>query len=214
MNKIFKKIIGVILSAIMIFSVPMTTYAASQTNNNIEESIMELEKYLSLTEEGTIFFDTNEALKDGFSEEIVMAVEKNIANMNKLALEGLAQIDNSFTATIYFPSTRANGESKIITHWYGTTEIYLNSDEADAFVNTMRVQAGVISDISTFLTILHEVNPNHATAVASVVGSAFWLQAVLNLDYFQKIASSNRGIVIYITNLPADNVCTMSAFSQ
>ena len=24
----------------------------------------------------------------------------------------------------------------------------------------------------------------------------------------------NRGIVIYITNLPADNVCTMSAFSQ
>ena len=100
MSKIFKKIIGVILSAVMIFSVPMTTYAASQTNDNIEESIMELEKYLSLTEEGTIFFDTNEALKDGFSEEIVMAVEKNIANMNKLALEGLAQIDNSFTATI------------------------------------------------------------------------------------------------------------------
>src|SRR5699024_6039875 len=116
MSKIFKKIIGVILSAVMIFSVPMTTYAASQTNDNIEESIMELEKYLSLTEVGTIFFDTNEALKDGFSEEIVMAVEKNIANMNKLALEGLAQIDNSFTATIYFPSTRANGESKIITH--------------------------------------------------------------------------------------------------
>lgn len=214
MSKILKKIIGIILSAVMIFSVPMTTYAASQTNNNIEESIMELEEYLSLTEEGTIFFDTNEALKDGFSEEIVMAVEKNIANMNKLALEGLAQIDNSFTATIYFPSTRANGESKIITHWYGTTEIYLNSDEADAFVDAMRRQASVIGDISTFLTILHDVNPNYATTAAAFFGNLFWLQSVLNLDYFEDIVSSNRGIVIYVTNLPADNVCAMSAFSQ
>ena len=214
MNKIFKKIIRVILSAIMIFSVPMTTYAASQTNNNIEESIMELEEYLSLTEEETIFFDTNEALKDGFSEEIVMAVEKNIVNMNELALKGVAQIDDSFTATIYVPSTRAVGESKVIYHWYGTTEIYLNSDEASDLVTTMRDNYRIISDISALLDALAYAAPSIWTQVASFAGTFGVLQNFIMLSQVEDAEAPGTGIIIYLTNLPADNYSSIAVFPQ
>lgn len=214
MSKISKKIIGVILSAVMLFSVPMTTYAASQTNDNIEESIMELEKYLSLTDEGTIFFNTNEALKDGFSEETVMAVEKNIVYMNELALKGVAQIDDSFTATIYFLSTRAVGESKIVTHWYGTTEIYLNSDEASDFLRTVKNHGNVISDFSGFLEVLSICVPNYYTQVASLAGSFGVLLNSVQISQITNAVKPGTGIIIYVTNLPADNFSSITVFPQ
>lgn len=49
---------------------------------------------------------------------MITSVESQIASMNALITQGLAYIDENYSAIILLPSTRAQGESKIVTHWY------------------------------------------------------------------------------------------------
>lgn len=76
-----KKTICILLPFLMIFSLSATTFAAKNevSSNN---TILELEQFLDLTEQGTITFDIASALQAGYDSEMINAVNAHISNMN------------------------------------------------------------------------------------------------------------------------------------
>lgn len=140
-----KKIISLFTTVILLLSSTMTVFAqevstgimtyAAPIDESEDTSISELEQFLNKDDNGLIVFDTEAALSDGFSNDIITAVEAQISSMNNLVLQGIAYIDENYSAIILLPSTRARGESKVVTHWYGLTEVYMNSDEAQDLID-------------------------------------------------------------------------------
>lgn len=152
---------------------------------------------MELTDSGTIRFDIEGALKAGYSEQSVSQIAKNIDSMNQLAMNGDAYIDETFTATIYFKSPRANGQSKVVTHWYGLTEVYLNSDEANQFI----AELSAAGDTATIVGMIGML-PAHIASKVSQVSGIFGFTAMLYRKQVEEAAKPGRGIIMYIQNNP------------
>ncbi|GEM_PF-599300 len=192
MKKCFRKLIAVVLTLAMTLSTGIMTYAAP-IDEAEDTSISELEQFLKKDDNGLIVFDTEAALSDGFSNDIITAVEAQISSMNSLVIQGTAYIDENYSAIILLPSTRARGESKVVTHWYGLTEVYMNSDEAQDLIDGLSA-AGDGATIGGLLGFL----PGN---LGSVLGGIAGILGVGTLIYrwqVEQAAAPGRGIIMYI----------------
>lgn len=192
MKKHFRKLIAVVLILAMTLSTGIITYAApiDEAENT---SISELEQFLSKDDNGLIVFDTEAALSDGFSNDIVTDVETQIASMNNLVIQGTAYIDENYSAIILLPSTRARGESKVVTHWYGLTQVYMNSDEAQDLIDSL----SAVGDGATIGSLLGFLPGN----IGSVLGGIAGILGVGTLIYrwqVEQAAAPGRGIIMNI----------------
>lgn len=192
MKKHFRKLIAVVLTLAMTLSTGIITYAApiDKVENT---SISELEQFLTKDDNGLIVFDTEAALSAGFSSDIVTDVETQILSMNNLVIQGTAYIDENYSAIILLPSTRARGESKVVTHWYGLTEVYMNSDEAQDLIDSL----SAVGDGATIGGLLGFLPGN----IGSVLGGIAGILGVGTLIYrwqVEEAAAPGRGIIMYI----------------
>ncbi len=141
-----KRIITIVLSIVLSFSATHIVFADESTidgisaNNSIPEELLGLDIYMSISTNGTIIFDKEAALLDNYTLEGINFVDSNIRMMNAIfSSRNLYSIyiDQNFNLVIVLPCLRANGESKIVSTWYGVTQIYLNSDEAAALYDNV-----------------------------------------------------------------------------
>lgn len=186
----FRKIVSVMLSLVLVAGLTIPAFAAE---NYDPPSIDGMDQFMELTAAGTIYLDVESALDAGYDEMCVNAVATHIANMNQLVINGNAYIDDTFTATVYFVSPRAKGESKVVTHWYGLTEIYMNSDEADELISNLST-VGDVTTIGGALSFL----PN---ALLSGIGNLAAIVGIGTLIYRWQVeaaAEPGTGIIMHI----------------
>ncbi len=192
MKKRFRKLIAVVLILAMILSTGIITYAVPIDDAG-NPSISELEQFLTKDDNGLMVFDAETALSNGFSNDIVADVEAQILSMNNLVIQGIAYIDEHYSAIVILPSTRARGVSKVVTHWYGLTEVYMNSDEAQDLINSL----SAVGDGATIGGLLGFLPGN----IGSVLGGISGILGVGTLIYrwqVEQAAAPGRGIIMYI----------------
>lgn len=192
MKKHFRKLIAVVLTLAMTLSTGIITYAApiDKVENT---SISELEQFLTKDDNGLIVFDTEAALSAGFSSDIVTDVETQILNMNNLVIQGTAYIDENYSAIILLPSTRARGESKVVTHWYGLTEVYMNSDEAQDLIAAL----STVGDGATIGSLLGFLPGNIGSVLGGIAG-IFGVSILIYRWQVEQAAEPGRGIIMHI----------------
>lgn len=110
------------------------------------DELREVEKYLSIDENEIIVFDSENAKKKNVSDTCIDSIEANINWMNQLVNEKNAHVNQDFSVTIYLKSTRANGVNKVVVHWYGLVQAYMDSVETGKFIRQLEGTHGVISD--------------------------------------------------------------------
>lgn len=208
MKKCFCKLIAVILTLAMTLSIGIITYAAP-ANGAENTSISELEQFLTKDDNGLLIFDTEAALAEGFSHDIVMAVDAHISSMNDLVIQGTAYIDENYAAIILLPGTRVQGESKIVTYWYGLTQVYMNSDEAQELINNLSA-VGDSATIGGFLGFLPGKFGDALGGVANIVGAG----TMIYRWQVEQAAASNRGIIMNIQTPIGSNVQSIWFTSQ
>ncbi len=119
---------------------------ASSTTTALPAGMEGLDGYISILPNGTIGFDSVSALEAGYSADAVAGVAENIQMMNGLlTADGVTgvSIGSDYSLTIVFSESRANGVSKIVTTWYGYTQIWMDSDEAQQFLNNLGTQGNL-----------------------------------------------------------------------
>lgn len=121
---------------------------------------------MTLTTNRTIDFDGDPAIRAGIDKDIITAVRFQIDYMNHMVLTQDAYIDDSFTLTVYFPSTRARGESKVVTHWYGLTEVYLNSTEVEELIDSF----SSVGDVTSITGLVGMLPGPIASAIGNISG--------------------------------------------
>ena len=191
----FRKIICMMLSLALIAGLAIPAFAAE--NNGIPSSIDGMDEFMELTVIGTIYLDVESAVDAGYNEEYVTAIATHIGNMNQLVINGDAYIDETFTATAYFVSPRAKGESKVVTYWYGLTQVYMNSDEADELIANL----STIGDVTTIAGLVGLL----PYALANVIGGIAGILGFGTMIYRWQVeaaAETGNGIIMNIqTNL-------------
>lgn len=185
----FRKIVSVMLSLVLVAGLAIPAFAA---DNHDSSSVDGMDQFMELTAEGLISFDEAAAVSSGYHVDVVTKVATYIAGMNELVMNGVAYIDESMSAVVYLRGTRAVGESKVVYHWYGLTEIYMNSDEADDLIANLNSTTNV-------------TNGNLATIFGAIIGG--WVSYALTgmtigLTIYrwqvEQAASYGTGIIMYI----------------
>ena len=186
----FRKFISMMLSLVLIVGLAVPAFAAE---NETTTSVDGMDRFMELTASGTIYMDVEGALSAGYTEQCVAAVVAHINSMNQLVINGNAYIDDTFTATVYFSSPRAKGESKVVTHWYGLTEIYMNSDEADELISNL----STIGDVAT----VGGVFSFFSNAILGAIGNVAGIIGIGTLIYRWQVeaaAEPGTGIIMHI----------------
>ncbi|TPF95732.1 hypothetical protein EP30_10195 [Bifidobacterium sp. UTCIF-39] len=129
---------------------PSSASATTTEIKTIPATMRGMDAYLSRETNGTITLDAAAAKQEGYSSEAINHVTDNLSEMNEMIAHG-ATSDDSFTVTAFSKISRAGGQSKVVRHWTGLTEIYLNSSEAEELAKKYDVAADAAGYLSGFL---------------------------------------------------------------
>lgn len=182
-----KKIIATILLVCLITSilVPVRVKAAENVNNsNVPQTYIGLKQFVSRNINGTLNLDVEAAIEVGFDVAKVNSVVSHFENINSMVLEDRATTDEQLN--IYIKSlpkaARAAGVNKVVTHWWGQTDVYMNSSETAKLQN----------------------NLSNIAYISGIPGFVFLPAAILSFGmatYERQInmaASAGRGIIMHI----------------
>lgn len=194
-----KKFISLVIALAVMLTLPFTASAAENSYSS------DMVQYFSITAEGTIYFDELSAEEDGVGSTSIMAVREQIGKMNRLILEENAYVTDDYSVVMYFASTRAAGEYKVVTHWYGMTEIYLNSDQAADLLDSMKT----ISTGSEFWDTVLSVVPGLGTSI-----SLTNLQTMIYRADLERAEASKTGIIIYVYTDPSTTAQSVTFAAQ
>lgn len=154
-----RKIASMFLLLVMIANVVVPASATEVTvSEDHSFSVFELERFLSLTKEGTIHFDVAGAKAAGYPATNISAIHEHITMMNNLATNNNLYIDESFTLRLSMralPEDDDNipGINHVEIHWYGLTEVYIDSVNARNLVNNAKKVGNYINAVDVVLTI-------------------------------------------------------------
>lgn len=182
---------GLIIMLTLLHIVCCVPVFANAASTELDITEINMEQYFTLSEDGTIDYDTLAAEADGIDEHIISAVEAQISHMNQLVLSGKAYITNDFAAVQYTSLARASGENKVVTHWYGLTELYMDSDKADELYNRLLMLGDNMSNYAF----------ESALEGAGVEGAAGVLMAGYFYNYWYQVGVAKepgRGIIMNI----------------
>ena len=176
----------IIMCLVSSFTFPAS---ASEVKTNALDG---MDRYFTLTQNGTISFDTAGALDAGYTETAVGKVLERINFMNGLVLSGKAYINADFNAVEGQPMVR-NTNAQIVHNWDGTTDVYLSMAEAEQLLEGIELaELGL-----DYFTILAEF-PN---PVQPYVAPIFLLNAITLGSYRNQIENAmeaGTGIVMHI----------------
>lgn len=180
MKKQIKAILSVALTVAMMFSA-IPVYANTNAVG-VEAQYAGLEKYIVKLEEDILVFDADDAIAAGYDFEMVRYIHQNIDAMNNLIKEG-AVLNEDFSVTLYVMSARARGVTKTVVHWYGLTEVWMNSDDTNEFINALEGSGNAGSWLSG----------KFGAIVDAIVHGA----AALSLAAVKAAAAPGNGIIMY-----------------
>ena len=158
--------------------------------NTVSAELVGLDEYLSRTFNGNVYFNEGAALSDGYSEEAVSFVASNVQVMNELLSArgiGNVQLTEDYSVVISFPSTRANGESKVVYNWNGIMQIYMNSDEATELFNAVTSTGNTIAEVI-----------GAAPSLGPLLGLATSLTTILYQSQIASAMAPGTGIIMNI----------------
>ena len=204
-----KKLMSFILALVLVFSAGSYAFAETDERNNIDaffstgeipETLNGIDQFFTILTDGTISFDIDSALSAGYAEEDVVFVSNNIKKMNYLLTEMDGYLTPDFSLVIPISGTRAVGESKIVTTWYGLTQVYMNSDEAQDLIDELNAVGDIIA-ISGFLALL-------PSPYSTLVGFYLYGTSMGILIYRNQVisaASAGTGIIMNIMDIDGEN---------
>lgn len=195
-----KRLISLCIALMMIIG--MTYFPVEVTAATVKTDIsqIDMEKYFAITAKGTIEYDLDGARDDGIDEDIILFVNTQICRMNELVLAGHAYINDNYEAVMYGVMNRAAvGENKVVTTWYGLTQLYMDSDKADALYNEL----SALSE-----NLINSVNDSMYNAILENSGVNVLHIAALGLSgYFglyawqvEQAKEPGRGIIMNVQN--------------
>ena len=183
----YKRLVSIILSFTLLLCLSSTASAAEV------KTVYDLAEYMSLTDLGTISFDSDMALQNGFPTEMVSRHSQRISAMNQLVLDGIATIDETYTARIYLTKTRGADQSYVDSSVWGVTRIYLNAQDTKTLLNYMN-NTGKVLTVSSLISLIKK-------EFTGFIGDLTALMGVATLVYQSQVetaAKNGTGIIIAI----------------
>lgn len=120
--------ISLLLSIFLIIS-SSTVVLATETGN---DSIVGMDRYFSMSSQGTIIFDTLAALNAGYTNNAVETVQARINYLNSLVISGEAYINENYGAVVGCSRTRvSHGHTYLVQNWDGSTDVFLSDSDAN-----------------------------------------------------------------------------------
>lgn len=151
MSATAKKLSSLLLSFVLLMAFAIFPVAALADDRTASNEVTGLDNYMSIQPNGDLALDEGAAAQAGYAEDVITAIENQISAMNVAVREGKGYIDDEFNLVIYLPGTRAVGESKVVTTWYGLTQIYMNSDEAAELKEAVSAEGGAIKTLADLI---------------------------------------------------------------
>ena len=183
----YKRLVSIVLSFTLLLCLSSPASAAEV------KTVYDLAEYMSLTEQGTISFDSDVALQNGFPTEMVSKHSQRISAMNRLVLNGIASIDETYTARIYLTKTRSADQSYVDSSVWGVTRIYLNAQDTQTLVNYMS-NTGKVLTVAAMISFIKK-------ELTGFLGDLTTLMGVSTLVYQTQVetaAKNGTGIIIAI----------------
>ena len=156
MSATAKKLSSLLLSFVLLMAFAIFPVAALADDRVASNEVTGLDNYMSIQPNGDLALDEGAAAQAGYAEDVITAIENQISAMNVAVREGKGYIDDEFNLVIYLPGTRAVGESKVVTTWYGLTQIYMNSDEAAQLKALVSGSSGGIETLEDFFNLFEQ----------------------------------------------------------
>lgn len=166
-----------------------------QTKNNKEKSCRMLDKYVIVQADGTFALKIPDNIKKQIPSSILSRAEAGMKNTNKLIKEG--KLVSNSNKTVSSPGEKLllaqdeeeKNQEKIVHHWDGSFDVYLNSGDANRLANLTGPEAvgegliGVLSDIEG------------ANPYIDIIAGATYLQSY-EISYAN---ADGNGIILYYT---------------
>lgn len=207
MRKLSKTIMALMLVVSMMISTAIVSYAAPAPDD--ESNLANgMDRYIGKNVDGTLYLDSNSAVNAGYSENSIIIVQNQINYMNTLVLQKVTSIDSTYSATIYLPSPRYRGISKVVAHWWGT-EVYMNSTQAQQLINNL----SRIGDVTT-MTGLIGLLPGGIASVVGGISGLVGAGTLVSRWQVEQAAKAGRGIVMVIQPNYAVPGQTITTFRQ
>lgn len=203
MHKKVKKLIGVFMAGVMLFSTSIVAFAAepSETETTGTISVEGIEEFFSKNADGTMSLNVLGAQNAGYSDDTIQFVLENIEFMNEAVRTEGAYINDDFAITFYFAVSRAaKGQSKVEFWATGMMLIYMNTEEIDElyyFIDDLGwvgTALGVISLLSVAKPIMSQ-----ACALSSTFAA---IQLSLYKSQIRQVKQNGTGIIIYVAPTP------------
>ena len=169
-----------LISLFLIGLVQPYASAEETSDTSTPAMIQGLDAYISTGVGGTFALDEESAQADGYSQEAINMVKHQLSIMNELSNSENSVVDPAtLTVTVYQISTRARGINKYVVHWNGLTERWMDSDNANAYIQGL------------------ETGGNVSKFVPGWVGSMTKLYSASSIAQAKQAAKPGRGIIMF-----------------
>ena len=193
MSATAKKLSSLLLSFVLLMAFAIFPVAALADDRVASNEVTGLDNYMSIQPNGDLALDEGAAAQAGYAEDVITAIENQINAMNVAVREGKGYIDDEFNLVIYLPGTRAVGESKVVTTWYGLTQIYMNSDEAAELKAAVSGEGAAIKTLADLIAKYEKFKDvaNFVSSVSSIFFASYAYQ-------IETAEAPGRGIIMNI----------------
>lgn len=190
-----KRLLSCLLAAVMLCTI-IAAPANATTMKNF--TVSDVVRFLEVSDNGFLVLNEEMAVAEGVPYELISRVKLRIEYMNSLVRDHGAYIDDSFSAIILLPSSRANGVNKVVTYIHGLTEVYMDSDVADGVLEYLSGLGGVAKagGVISYLMGLSKFK-NAASALGTLSSTIGYVVDIYTWQ-IETAAASGRGIVMSV----------------
>ncbi len=149
MKKLGKGILALVLSFVLISLVSLPVSAKDTGNEaTVPEEVAGLDQFIDREEDGTLHLDSDMALEAGYTENITNAISNHLELVNQMVLAGEAKTDNDLNIYVISGGLIRAGVRKIVTYWWGQTDVYLASSDALIMIDTLNAAGNSLARLA------------------------------------------------------------------
>lgn len=153
---------------------------AQTVDASIPAEVRGMDAYIFRTGAGDLSLDETAAVNAGFSSDAIATVFHQIGVMNDLLDNNAsATLSDDYTVTVLYPTPRARGVNKVVTHWYGLTEVWMDSDKAQELIRNL------------------EMGQDVGSALGGIAGNIIQGYFYVSVASVKNAAAPGRGIIMY-----------------
>ncbi|GAA0807865.1 hypothetical protein GCM10008910_48700 [Faecalicatena orotica] len=148
MKKTWKKLLATLLSLVMMLSLSIPVMAEDTENQvAVPNEVIGLDNYITRSQDGTLHLDSDAAISAGYTETIADAITQHLEMVNELVTSGEAITDNDLNIYIISGGLTRAGVRKIVTYWWGQTDVYLSSSDAMVLVRALEAAGNSLANL-------------------------------------------------------------------